>query len=364
MSVYKDGSPFYSYDFRFKGDRHRGSTKKRSKREAQAVERAVKDRVRAEHRAGNVPASDLTLADACARYIFEVGADQEIERQLMRCIGFLGPDTRILDVTGDDIAKLVAWRRGHHKWDREDMPLVSNATVNRTTVEPVQHVFGRAREQWRVRFTNEPQWGKYKLNEPPERVRELHTGEREAMELAVRSDGYADAVEFALATGFRLNEVATLKWSEVYWSARKIEKPGKKGKTVRTPVTPAVEAILAPLVGHHPEAVFTYVAQRTRDGRVRGQRYPITYEGLKTAWRRAKKRAVVTNLRFHDLRHDFATRVQRKTGNIKITQRALNHSHWSTTARYLNVNDDDVTKGIEEAQSPRTSTRKPNQKAG
>ncbi|BAQ17483.1 tyrosine-type recombinase/integrase [Methyloceanibacter caenitepidi] len=361
MSVYKDPrTPYYVYEFQFKGDRYRGSTEKRSKREAQAVERAVKERARAEHRAGNMRASDLTLADACARYILEVGAeDQEVERQLARVLAFLGSGKRILDVTDDDMAKLVAWRRGHRRWDRDDMPLVSAATVNRTTVELLRRVFGRAREHWGVRFPNEPKWGKHKLQEPPERARELHASEREAMELAVRSDGYGDAVAFALATGFRLNEVATLKWSEVNWHSRKITKRGKGGKTITTAITAEVEAILAPLVGHHPEAVFTYKAKRTREGRVRGQRYPLTREGLKTAWRRARSRAGVSDLRFHDLRHDLGTRVQRASGNLKITQRVLNHSDIRSTLRYINVRDDEVTEALEAAQSPRTSPRKP-----
>jgi len=312
----------------------------------------------------SVPASDLTLADGGARYVFEVGEDQEIERQLARCIGFLGPDTRILDVTDNHIAKLVVWRRGHRKWDRDDMPLVSAATVNRTTVELLRRVFGRAREQWGIRFPSAPKWGKHKMSEPQERDRELHGGERKAMELAIRADGYADAVAFALASGFRLEE-CLLRWPEVNWFAGKIEKPGKGGRTVRTRITPAVKAILAPLVGHHPEAVFTYIAKRTdpRKGLVRGTRYPLTREGLKTAWRRAKARAGVQDLRFHDLRHDFGTRVQRACGNIKVTQRALNHADIRSTLRYINVTDDEVTAALEAAQLPPTTPPKAAAKA-
>ena len=56
-------------------------------------------------------------------------------------------------------------------------------------------------------------------------------------------------------------------------------------------------------------------------------------------------------LRFHDLRHDFGTRVQRACGNIKITQRALNHSDIRSTLRYINVRDDEVTAALEAAQS-------------
>ena len=199
--------------------------------------------------------------------------------------------------------------------------------------------------------------------EPDERARELHSGEREALELAIRTDGYADIVAFALASGFRM-ESCLLRWSEVNWRGRIIETIGKWGKKNRTRITPAVEAILRPLIGHHPVHVFTYIAKHTHAGRIRGRRYPITYEGLKIQWRRARDRSGVQDLRFHDLRHDFGTRVQRACGNIKITQRALNHSRIESTLRYINVRDDEVVAALEAAQTPPTTPPNADRKVG
>jgi hypothetical protein len=34
--------------------------------------------------------------------------------------------------------------------------------------------------------------------------------------------------------------------------------------------------------------VFTYLAARTRNGRVKGRRYPITFNGVKTQWKRIR----------------------------------------------------------------------------
>ena len=86
--------------------------------------------------------------------------------------------------------------------------------------------------------------------------------------------------------------------------------------------------------GHHPDFVFTYEAQRTRDGRVKGERHPLTYHGAKIAWRRLRKRAGVAGFRFHDYRHDLGTKVLRLTGNIKAAQRVLNHASITTTTKY------------------------------
>jgi integrase len=267
------------------------------------------------------------------------------------------------DVTGDHAAKLVSWLSGRHKWDREDMPLLSPATVNRTGVELLRRVYTRARKKWGAHFPKEPKWNDYRLDEPEERARELHGGEREAIELAIRSDGYAEVIAFALATGFRM-ETCLLRWSEVNWRGRVIEKIGKGGKRNRTRITPTVEAILRPLIGHHPVFVFTYIARHTAGGRIRGRRYPITYEGLKIEWRHARDRSGVSDLRFHDLRHDFGTRVQRACGNIKITQRALNHSRIESTLRYINVRDDEVAAALEAAQNAPTAAPTGTRKAG
>src|SRR5215831_6759827 len=76
--------------------------------------------------------------------------------------------------------------------------------------------------------------------------------------------------------------------------AREPDQEGRQGgKLVTTPITSTVRAILWPLRGHHPEHVFTYVAERTRAGKIRGRRYPLTYSGVKITWRRLCKVAGV-----------------------------------------------------------------------
>jgi integrase len=118
--------------------------------------------------------------------------------------------------------------------------------------------------------------------------------------------------------------------------------------------------------GHHDERVFTYIAQRTRkpQGLVRGERYPITYSGLKTAWKRLRAAAGMTDFRFHDLRHDFATKLLRDTGNLKLVQKALNHADIKTTMKYAHVMDDEVAAALDRVQKSRRTSRKPVNKAG
>ncbi|UPT93373.1 site-specific integrase [Bradyrhizobium barranii subsp. apii] len=112
--------------------------------------------------------------------------------------------------------------------------------------------------------------------------------------------------------------------------------------------------------------MFTYVARRTKKsgGLVRGQRYPVTYNGLKTMWRRTRAAAGVSGFRFHDFRHDFATKLLRETKNLKLVQRALNHADIKTTTKYAHVVDDEVAAGVDAMQKSRKKSRTTGRKVG
>jgi integrase len=362
VSIFKDPrSPYWYYDFQFRGARFFGSTKATSRLAAEAVERT--ERERAKQRAAQPKAVSLRLDDVAGRYWSEVGQHhagaRHTERHLASLIEFLGKDTLITDITGDDVARLVAWRRGHV---RRDGKLISNFAVN-DTIEQLRKLFVRAKT-WGGRFDREPIWRDHFLPEPQERVRELVGDEGDRLAAATRDD-YAAFFAFVRASGLRLEE-CLLRWPEVDWDARQIRKHGKGARLVTVPITSTIRSILWPLLGHHPEFVFTYVAQRNIDKTVKGkryqlkagERYPLTYSGVSTAWRRLRKRAGVIDFRFHDFRHDFGTKLLRGTGNLRLTQRALNHRSIKSTLRYAHVLDEEVAEALERVQNSRKNSRK------
>jgi integrase len=366
MSVWKpEGSPFYHFDFWLRRNRFHGSTKRTSRREAEAVERAEKERAKRQLAESAAAATSLQFDHVTGRYWLEVGQHHanadDTWRDLARLVAYFGATKLLSDISDDDVARLVAWRRGHRvmrskKRKAADCPLISNATVNRTTTEPLKKLFTRARTAWGIKFEQLPNWRTHLLPEPKERVRELVDDESDRLAAATRAD-YEPFFDFARASGLRLRE-CLLRWSEVHWTAGKIEKAGKGGRLVSVPITPTIRKILWPLRGHDPVLVFTYIALRTRAGRVKGQRYPLTYSGVKIAWRRTRARAGVIGFRFHDFRHDLATKVLRSTGNLKLVQRLLNHADLKTTARYAHVLDSEVATALERATESRTTRRK------
>lgn len=340
MSIFRQGkSPIYRYDFTIKGERFHGTTECRTKAEARNVEARIKadakDIIKARRRRASDP---MTLDLAAGRFWTERGqfyrgnARATFKASLAWIVRTAGPDRSLLAITNRVVADLVARRRGES---------VSNATVNRTVTEPLRRIMLRARDAWDQDIPK-IKWGNHLLPEPKERVRELSEDEEERIFAALCHD-YALVVRFALQSGCRLGECVGLRWSDVDWGARELRISGKGGKVAKIPLTNEMRELLWPLQPHHTEAVFTYA---TKAGRSR-----ITYEGMKTAWRRAVARAGVMDFRFHDNRHTAATRLLRSGANIKMVQQLLRHEDIATTARYAHVTMDDLREAMEKSQA-------------
>jgi site-specific recombinase XerD len=60
----------------------------------------------------------------------------------------------------------------------------------------------------------------------------------------------------------------------------------------------------------------------------------------------------VSGFRWHDNRHDFASKLLRATGNLKLVQRGLNHADVTTTVQYAHVLDDELRAGMETMAQP------------
>lgn len=377
MSVRKDArSQYYTYEFQIHGRRFYGSTKRTAKREALAVEQDEREKARQKIRLeAKLLSGPLLLRVACGRYWKEVGqfhsGADTTWTNLQRLIEYFGPDTKLADITDEKVAGLIAWRRGQFVTTRRKRPggaepkLVSNATVNRSTLEPLKKLFNRAQHVWGYEFKSAegkstvPNWSAYTLSEPEERVRELKADEVER-HLADLRDDYAPFFAFVREVAPRLRE-CLIRWSDVNFETGLIETTGKGKRAIRIVITKSILAILRAQQGHHPEWVFTYVARKTirRPGMtvIAGTRYPITYSGVQSYWRRHRNRAGLGDFRFHDFRHDLGTKLLRKTGNLKMVQKALNHRNIKTTTRYAHVMDDDLRDGLESVSESRISPR-------
>jgi integrase len=354
VSVYKpNGSPYFHFDFWCRHRRFHGSTKATTRREAEAIERDEREKAKRTVAQQEQARASLKLDDVAGRYWSEIAQHtaraRNTEQRLKHILTFLGKDKLITEITDANVAQLTAWRRGH----RARGKFISPLTVN-DTGKTLRALFTYCKRRG-VRFEHEPHWRAHWLPVPPERVRELVGDEAERIEAAT-PEKFRPFFAFAAASGLRFSE-CFLRWSEVDWGARQIRKAGKGGRLVTVPITPTIREIIWPLRGQHSEFVFTYPAEWAGRGRVLGQPCPLTPALARKAWLILRAEAGVADFRFHDFRHDVATKVLRETGNLKIAQRALNHASITTTLRYAHVLDDEVRDALERVAKSRTQSR-------
>ena len=129
-------------------------------------------------------------------------------------------------------------------------------------------------------------------------------------------------VVVALNTGMRRGELLALKWEHVDLSKRLITiTRSKSGKVRYIPINDTVCDALKGIDLPHTGAVF----------RFRGK--PIT-SNIRRAWEGAVKRVGTPRLRFHDLRHMFATRLVLAGVDLVTVKELMGHASITTTMRY------------------------------
>jgi integrase len=368
----RSGSPLLWYRIRDRGREFYVQTETASEREAERNKRLYYEQAKAKiaaadatERTRSLNSSVVTFGEACELYWERVGKLHDKGGQgaantawsldwLKRQDGLA--DRRLADIDDGVVSALVARRRGEKKVRGAEITneFVSATTVNRSMTEPLRKVlmFARAVGKAPVQAIN---WKMHLLKEPKERVRELRDEEQVALFDEGLRDDHKPLVEIALMLGLRRAELIGLKWEHVDFGARQIRVLGKGDTDEPVPMLPAARDVLWDLWSdpdRHPEFVFTFVAQRTRDygGRsfVKGERYPFTAEGWKTAFRRALDDAGVKDFRMHDTRHTAATRLHREIGLVAV-QQVLRHRQIATTLKYTHVNLEEKLDALQRA---------------
>ena len=111
-----------------------------------------------------------------------------------------------------------------------------------------------------------------------------------------------------------------------------------KKRTAHLPKTKNGEARMVPLSSR---AVAVLEAlPRNLDGRVFG----VTYEGVKQAYDRARARASISDLRFHDLRHEATSRLFEKGFNPMEVSAITGHKTLQMLKRYTHLRAEDLAK--------------------
>lgn len=211
----------------------------------------------------------------------------------------------------------------------------SKSTCNRY-LALMKRLFNVAREEG---YAEENPVQKVKLFSEKDTLKERILTEEEEERLYVASANYLKPIlVIALNTRMRKGEILNLRPAQIDLKARRIRvEKTKSGKVRHIPIN----------------EVLLYELRRLRGcGRGDGLVFfnPSTmkpYVDLKRQFRNACGRAEIKGLRFHDLRHTFATRLAEMGVHIKDIRDLLGHSSITITQRYTHPSDERKKTAVE-----------------
>ena len=190
------------------------------------------------------------------------------------------------------------------------------------------------------------------------RTRILTTDEEKRLLTACESDErrHLRAIVICLLdTGLRLNEALTLTWATVDFANDLIHITAFNSKTAKPKTVPISRRLREELERLLEERkVLDVINTRPSTDRVFG-----IENNVNRSWRTARKLAGLEDVRIHDLRHTFGTRLDRSGFTQAQIARMLGHQQVHTTFRYTNPDKDllkDVRSAVESFHTPNGAT--------
>lgn len=198
-------------------------------------------------------------------------------------------------------------------------------------------------------------WG-YAQTNPVRRVRffseyenlkeRVLTDEEETRLLAACAPYLKSIVITALNTGMRRGEVLGLRWSQISLPQRSIRvERTRSGKVRFVPINDFLYREFQRLARANGSAEYVFLNPRNHERLV----------DTSTGFDAAKKRARITGLRFHDLRHTFASRLVARGVDLITIKDLLGHHSVITTQRYTHSNADQKRRAVQTLIIPEAS---------
>lgn len=299
----------------------------RTKSEAEAWAAKHEHEISA-RRAGKIP--DKTFGDLLDRYIKEVLPTKRGERpERLRLQRLINGDDPLVSVRLDEIdaEHFAAWR------DRR-LAFVSAASVLREW-STLGHACQVAINEWRWLYVH-PMKSVTKPEPHKPRARRISDNEVERILFASGYDYDAvpdtaqarvgAALLFAIETAMRAGEICGMKWADVDMDRRVVHLPKtKNGYSRDVPMSKEAIRILKQMQGIDADSVFDLRAA-----------------SLDTLFRKARDRALIEGLHFHDSRREALTRMAAKVDVMTLAKISGHRDLRILLATYYAPNMSDV----------------------
>ena len=284
------------------------STKAEAKAWAEEMERKLRL-----NKGRHVPA-DKTFGDLLIKYADEKSVEKKTATaETFRIVNIVKtqPIAKVL-LTHLDETHVAAWRDARRKE-------VSDATVRREWTI-MSHACTVARKEWKWLHDN-PFFNVSRPDTPPARDRRFEGDELERLLVALGCDPHGIpktesakvgfAVLFAIETALRCGEICALEWRDII-SRRAIvrgEDPGA-GKSGRREVPLSKEAL----------RLLTLLPSAQEDGEDTAKVFDLRPQQVDALFRKARDKALITNLHFHDTRAEALTRMSKKVEVLTLAK--------------------------------------------
>ena len=225
-----------------------------------------------------------TWDEAAAKFLLETSHKRthEWDKSMLRWFQLLLGGKELIDINRALLEQVRAVRGNG----------VSTATVNRY-MALVRTILRKACNEWEW-LNRVPKVGMFQDGEG--RIRSLSRDEYESL-ISALPQHLAGMAQFSVATGLRQSNVTRLQWRQISPERRHLwvsDGEHKNGRPHSVPLNQAAMEVLERRKGDQPTHVFTYEGN------------PVAQVNTK-AWRNALVRAGMSDFRWHDLRHTFAT---------------------------------------------------------
>ena len=265
-------------------------------------------------------AENTTLSEALDRYEREISSLKKgAAVETIRIRYWKNHPLSARPLAGVRSSDLSLWRDGR-------LNEVSPSTVNRE-MNLISHVFTICIKEWGMASLVNPVSQIRRPRNPESRERRLQLGELEKILEHTDSPMLGPVVRFALETGMRRGEIVAMQWEHVDAKKRTLRIPETKtGKSRTVPLTTEALRILNDL-------------PRRLDGSIWGMTDPHT---MTRAFERACKRAKISDLTFHDLRHEATSRFFEKGLNPMQVAAITGHKTLQMLKRYTHLRAEDL----------------------
>lgn len=206
----------------------------------------------------------------------------------------------------------------------------------------LSHAFNLAMKEWEMVSVNPViRVSREKVNNLVERW--LTYAEEESL-LAVSPEWLRELIIFAIYTGLRKGEIIRLKWSQIDFSRRTLTILEQKNKGKDT----------LPLNQRALDVLKAKSQIRQINGYVFNNHVgnPLDPRNILRSFYDARKRAGLDGLRFHDLRHTFATRLAQAGVDLYKVQKLMRHKTPIMTQRYAHHYPESLRDGVEVLDTP------------